>query len=161
LYWRLKDCDAQHETKRFQICNCYGSTTSQPGGVTRRFSSAYSTKVTRARWCKYNRSCSGGRFRTAWAKVQTPVTLVFQRKQPEDREVCILDIDLMSPTTHAIACPHCGSSTFRHTRPTKAGCYYICTDCSHMWHVTAEVLRASATAPSRRRASARKPNSTL
>ena len=47
------------------------------------------------------------------------------------------------------ACPHCGGSTLRNTRPTQAGCYYVCSDCSHMWQLTAEVLCASATAPSR------------
>jgi hypothetical protein len=58
-----------------------------------------------------------------------------------------------SPNISTPSCPHCRSTTLRNTRPSPSGCYRICSDCNHMWHVTGEALRAEkAPLPSRRRA---------
>jgi len=42
----------------------------------------------------------------------------------------------------APACPRCSGTALRNTRPSPSGCFRICKDCNHMWHVTGEALRA-------------------
>jgi len=56
-----------------------------------------------------------------------------------------------SPQISAASCPHCRGTTLRATRPSRSGCFRICSGCNHMWHVTAEALRAEK-APVRSRA---------
>jgi len=47
-----------------------------------------------------------------------------------------------SPQISAPSCPHCRGTTLRNTRPSRSGCFRICSGCNHMWHVTGEALRA-------------------
>ena len=57
-----------------------------------------------------------------------------------------------SPHISAPSCPHCRGTTLRNTRPSRSGCYRICSGCNHLWHVTGEALRAEkAPLRSRRR----------
>ena len=65
-----------------------------------------------------------------------------------------------SPPISAPSCPHCRGSTLRNTRPSRSGCYRICSGCNHLWHVTGEALRAEkAPLRSRRRAVSAIPTS--
>jgi hypothetical protein len=65
-----------------------------------------------------------------------------------------------SPHISAPSCPHCRGSTRRNTRPSRSGCYRICSGCNHLWHVTGEALRAEkAPLPSRCRAVSAIPTS--
>ena len=65
-----------------------------------------------------------------------------------------------STRTSAPSCPQCRGTTLRNTRPSPSGCYRICSNCNHMWHVTGEALRAEkAPLPPRRRTASDTPTS--
>jgi hypothetical protein len=59
---------------------------------------------------------------------------------------------MKSRPSNVPSCPNCRSVKLRNTPPTRTGCYRVCNDCNHLWHVTAETLRELTTQrPSRQR----------
>lgn len=60
----------------------------------------------------------------------------------------------MSTASTVPRCPRCKSERLRSTPVTRMGCYRVCNDCDHLWHVSPEMLRQHA--PARVRPSVRK-----
>jgi hypothetical protein len=77
---------------------------------------------------------------------------VLSKNEQRKRGETAYALFMASPHTTAPSCPHCRGTALRNTRPSRSGCYRICSGCNYMWHVTGEALRAeNAPLPSRRR----------